>query len=69
MMLYKNMKTMVGSPDGGTNFFNIVARVLQWDTLEPYLFIICLNYILQMLIDLLKNGITLKNKQDIKQKV
>ena len=31
-MLYKNMKLMVHSPDGNTNFFNIVAGILQGDT-------------------------------------
>ena len=29
MMLYKNRKAMVRSSDGDTNFFDIVARVLQ----------------------------------------
>ena len=32
MMLYKNMKAMVHSYDGNTNFFNIVIGVLQRDT-------------------------------------
>ena len=41
MMLYKNTKAMLRSPDGDTDFFNIVAKVLQGDTLAPYLFIIC----------------------------
>ncbi len=39
MMLYKNAKAIVCSPDGDTNFFDIVAGVLQGDTLAPYLFI------------------------------
>ena len=43
MMLYKNMKVKVYSPDGDTAFFDIVASVLQGDTLAPYLFIICLD--------------------------
>ena len=43
MMLYKNMKIKVCSPDGDTDYFNIVAGVLQGDTLAPYLFIICLD--------------------------
>ena len=33
MMLYKNLKDMVLSPNGDTNFFNIVAGVLQGDKL------------------------------------
>ena len=39
IMLNKNMTAMVRSPDGDTDFFNIVARVLQGETLVPYLFI------------------------------
>ena len=55
MMLYRSTKVKVRSPDGDTNFFDIVV------TLAPYLFIICLDYILKMLIDLIKeNGFTLK---------
>ena len=42
MMLYKNTKAMVRSPDGDTDF-NIAARVLQGDTLAPYTFIISLD--------------------------
>ena len=60
-MLYKNMKATVHSPDGDTNFFNIVAGVLQGDTLASYLFIVSLDSILQTLIDLIKeNGFLLK---------
>ena len=51
MMLYKNMKAMVLSPDGDRDFFDFVAGVLQRDTLAPYSFIICQDYVLQMLID------------------
>ena len=40
--------------------FNIVAGMLQEDTLVPYLFIICLDYVLQKSIDLMKeNGFML----------
>ena len=34
-----------------TDYFNIVAGVLQGDTLAPYLFIICLDYLLRTSID------------------
>ena len=34
-------KVKFRSPDGDTDYFNIVASVLQGDTLAPYLFIIC----------------------------
>ena len=45
MMLYRNTKVNVRSPDGDTDYFDIVANVLQGDTLAPYLFIICLDYV------------------------
>ena len=60
MMLYKNMKIKVRSSDGGTNYFDIVAGVLLGDILAPYLFIICLYYMLRTSIDLMKeNGFKL----------
>ena len=66
MMLYKDTKAEVHSPDGDTDFFDIVAGVLQGDTLAPYLFIICLDYVLPTLIDLIKeNSFILKNKKQI----
>ena len=43
MMLYKNMEVKVHSLDGDTNFFDIVAGVLQGETLAPYSFIVCLD--------------------------
>ena len=42
---------MVRSPDGDTPFFDITTGVLQGDTLAPYLFIICLDYIIRTSID------------------
>ena len=47
MMLQKNTKAMVHSPDSDTNFFDIVAGIF----LPPY---IILNYILYMSKDLIK---------------
>ena len=38
---------MVRSPDRDTIFFDIKAGVLQGDTLAPYIFIICLDYVLR----------------------
>ena len=32
MILYKNTKVKIPSPDGDTDFFDIVAGVLQEDT-------------------------------------
>ena len=60
MMLYKNTKVKVHSPDWNTDFFDIVTGVPLENTLTPYLFIICLDFVLQMLINLIKeNGFTL----------
>ena len=39
-----------------TDYFNIVAGVLQGDTLAPYLFIICLDYVLRKSIDKIKEN-------------
>ena len=64
MMLYKNMKVKVHSLDGDTDYFNIVASVLQGDTLTPYLLIICLDYMLRTSIDLMKeNGFKLTKER------
>ena len=35
MMLYKNTKGKVRSPDGVTDYFDIIEGVLQGDTLAP----------------------------------
>ena len=59
--LYKNMKVKIYSPDGDTDYFNIVAGVLQGDTLAPYLFII---YVLRKSIDKMKdNGFKLTKER------
>ena len=63
-ILYRNTKVKVRSPDGDTGYFNIVAGVLQGDTLAPYLFIICLDYVLRTSIDKIKeNGFELTKKR------
>ena len=64
MMLYRNPKVKVHSPDGDTDYFDIVAGVLQGDTLAPYLFIICLDYVLRTSIDIMKeNGFKLAKER------
>ena len=64
MILYRNTKVKVGSPDGDTEYFDIVAGVLQGDTLAPCLFIICLDYILRTSIDKIReNGFELTKKR------
>ena len=56
MMLYRNTKVKVREPDEDTDYFDIVAGVLQGDTLEPYLFVICLDYMLRTSIDIMKEN-------------
>ena len=38
-------------------YFDLVAGVLQGDTLAPYLFVICLDYVLRTSIDLMKENL------------
>ena len=67
MILDRNTKVKVRSPDGDTEYINIVAGVLQGDTLAPYLFIICLDYVLRTSIDNIKeNGFELTKKRSRK---
>ena len=64
MILYRNTKVKVRSPDGDTEYFDIVAGVLQGDTLAPYLFIICLDYVLRTSIDKIReNGFELTKRR------
>ena len=63
-ILYRNTKVKVRSPDGDTEYFDIVTGVLQGDTLAPYLFIMRLDYVLRTLIDKIKeNGFELTKKR------
>ena len=50
--------------DGNTEFFDVIAWVLLGDTLELYMFIICLVDVLRMSIDQIKNGF-IQNGQDV----
>ena len=64
MILYSNNKSMVRSPDGDTELFEINSGVHQGDTLAPLLFIITLDYILRTSIDLHKDlGLTLQKSR------
>ena len=57
-------KVKVRSPGGDADYFDIVAGTLQGDTLAPHLFIICLDYVLRMSIDLMKeNGFKLTKER------
>ena len=63
-ILNRNTNVKVRSPDRDTEYFNIIAGVLQGDTLAPYLFIICLDYVLRTSIDKIReNGFELTKKR------
>ena len=63
-ILYRNTKVKVRSPDGDTEYFDVVAGVLVGDTLATYLFIICLDYVLRTSIDKIReNGFELTKKR------
>ena len=63
MMLYRNTKVKVRSPDGDTDYFDIVAVELQGNTLAPYLFVIGLHNVLRTSIDKIhENGFKLTKK-------
>ena len=64
MILYKNTKVKVRSPDGDTEYFDTVAGVLPGDMLAPYPFIICLDYVLRASIDKIReNGLSWLRKE------
>ena len=64
MILYINTKVKVRSHDGDTDYFDIVAGMLQGDTLVAYLFIVSLDYVLRTSIDKIKeNGFELTKKR------
>ena len=57
----------VRSPDGDTEYSDIVAGVLQGDTIAPYLFINCLDYVPRTSIDKIReNSFMLKKKRSRK---
>ena len=61
MILYKNSKSLVRCPNGHTEFFHILAGVLQGDILVPFLFVICLDYVLRISVDKCNDyGLTLE---------
>ena len=68
MILYRNTKVKVRLPDGDTEYFDIVIGVLQGDTLAPYLFIICLDYVLRTSIDNIRFRADKEKKQKIPRK-
>ena len=62
MILCRNSK--VPSPDRDTDYFDIVAGVMEGDILAPYQLIICLDYVLRTYIDEMKeNGLKLTKEK------
>ena len=49
-VMYSNTQAVVLSADGETDAFEILAEVLQLDTLAPYLFILVLDYVMRVAI-------------------
>ena len=49
-LTYNKLKARISSPDGDTEFFKILAGVMQGDTLAPFLFVIVLDYALRKAI-------------------
>ena len=61
MMLYKNTKAVVQSPDRDTDLFVALVEVLQGDTLALFLSILLLDFVLQISVDPLNEiGFTLE---------
>ena len=67
--LYEDTRAKVISPDGDTEFFKIVAGVLQGDTLAPYLFAIVIDWVMRNTInDCSENvGFTLQRRRSRRQ--
>ena len=63
-ILYWNTKVKLRSPDWDTEYFDIIAGILQGDTLSACLFIIYLDYVLRTSIDKIReNGFELTKKR------
>ena len=65
MEIYRNIKAKVKSPDGDTDYFEILAGVMQGDTLAPFLFVIVLDYAMRQAIEGKEEelGLTLHQRQ------
>ena len=62
---HKNMNAMVHSLDSDLSFLDIVAGIRPRNTLAPNIVIICLDYLLQISIDQIKeNGFILKKTRN-----
>ena len=62
--LYTDTNAKVITPDGETEQFDILAGVLQGDTLAPFLFILVLDYVLRISLDSKNSlGLLLSSRQ------
>ena len=70
ILMLKNTRSMVRSPDGDTPFFDITTGVLQGDILSLFILIICLDYICldYILKKALDNNVFKSRKQDKQEK-
>ena len=50
-VLYAGTKAQIQTPDGVSELFDILAGVLQGDTLAPYIFIIVVDYCMRQALD------------------
>ena len=67
-ILYTDTVAQVLTPDGDTDFFEVVAGVLQGDTLAPFLFILALDYALREATrDQQEIGFKLEERQSSRQ--
>ena len=55
-VLYSNTKSTILTPDGETEHFDILAGILQGDTLAPFLFIIVIDYVMRISVDTMKEN-------------
>ena len=64
-LMYKGTRAKVLSPDGESKLFDILAGVLQGDTLAPYLFAIVIDYCMRKAVngDDEKLGFTLEQRK------
>ena len=51
-VLYTNTTSTIITPDGETEPIDIIAEILQGDTLAPFLLIVVLDYVLRMSLNL-----------------
>ena len=65
MIFYKDMKAMVSSPDSDTLItLTLLLEFCKDISLAQFLFIFCLDYVLQTSVDLMKeNSFTLKKSK------